>query len=165
MKYLLFIFIAFGLISCSQKVDNNRIVQSRLDSLEKQLAETYKPGFGEFMTGIQAHHSKLWFAGQNQNWKLADFEVHEIMEAIDDIKKYQSDRKESQLIGMILPALDSINFAIQQKDIDLFKGSFYRLTNECNHCHRETESEFNRVIVPTVSPFSNQNFTNEETTQ
>ena len=165
MKYLILIFIAFGLLSCNHKMDNNQKVQSRLDSLEKQLAETYKPGFGEFMSGIQAHHSKLWFAGLNQNWKLADFEIHEIMEVIDDIKKYQSGRKESQLIGMIVPALDSINFAIQQKDIELFKGSFMRLTNECNHCHRETDFEFNRVIVPGVSPFSNQNFSSEETTQ
>jgi len=46
------------------------------------------------MSGVQAHHSKLWSAGQNQNWKLADFEIHEIMEAIDNIQKYQSERKE-----------------------------------------------------------------------
>ena len=35
------------------------------------------PGFEEFMSNIQAHHAKLWFAGQNHNWKLADFEIHE----------------------------------------------------------------------------------------
>jgi len=81
--------------------------------LEIKLANTYKPGFGEFMNGIQAHHSKLWFAGQNDNWKLAGFEVHEIMEAIEDIQKFQTERKESQMIGMINPALDSINNAIQ----------------------------------------------------
>ena len=93
-----------------------RLLQNRIDSLGKKLADTYKPGFGEFMSGIQAHHAKLWFAGQNQNWKLADFEVHEMMEAIEDIQKYQTERKESQKIGMITPVLDSVNSAIQQKN-------------------------------------------------
>jgi len=49
---------------------------------------SYKPGFGEFMGGIQVHHEKLWFAGTNQNWKLAGFEIHEIKESMDDIRKY-----------------------------------------------------------------------------
>jgi hypothetical protein len=163
MKYLFYTFITFGLLSCTQRKDNNQQLQDRLDSLEKQIANAYKPGFGEFMSGIQSHHSKLWFAGQKQNWKLADFEVHELMEAVEAIKKYQSERKETQLIGMIIPALDSVNIAIQHKDSELFRGSFIHLTNECNHCHIETKFEFNRIKVPDASPFSNQNFSDEET--
>ena len=110
------------------------------------------------MSGIQAHHSKLWFAGQNENWKLADFEVHEIMEAIEDIQKFQTERKESQMIGMINPALDSINNAIQQKNSTLFKSSYILLTNTCNNCHRSANFEFNVVKIPDTQPFSNQDF-------
>src|SRR3989337_1462790 len=109
MRQIYLIIITFGLFACNQQRDNTKVLQNRIDSLEQKLADTYKPGFGEFMSGIQAHHSKLWFAGQNENWKLADFEVHEIMEAIEDIQKFQTERKESQMIGMINPALDSIN--------------------------------------------------------
>ena len=108
------------------------------------------------MSSIQVHHSKLWFAGQNQNWKLADFEVHEIMEAIEDIQKFQTERKESQLIKMINPALDSINYAIQQKNPALFKSSFTFLTNTCNGCHHAANFEFNVVKIPDSQPFSNQ---------
>ncbi|MBO9531092.1 MAG: hypothetical protein J7514_15265, partial [Acinetobacter oleivorans] len=71
-------------------------MQNRIDSLQSQLEHSYKPGFGDFMGRIQVHHNKLWFAGQNQNWKLADFEIHEISEAVSDIQKYQAHRKESQ---------------------------------------------------------------------
>ena len=39
------------------------------------------------MTYIQIHHSKLWFAGKNQNWELAKFELDEISETIEAIKK------------------------------------------------------------------------------
>ncbi len=110
------------------------------------------------MSEIQAHHAKLWFAGINENWKLADFEVHEIMESIEDIQQFETERKESQMIEMINPALDSVYKAIEQKNPALFKRRFILLTNTCNDCHRATDFEFNVVKVPDTQPFSNQDF-------
>ena len=158
MKQCLLIVLIVGLWGCGQQKNNSQNLQSRVDSLEQKLANSYKPGFGEFMSGIQAHHSKLWFAAQNRNWKLADFEIHEIMEAIEDIQKYETDRKESQLIGMINPAIDSINQAIKQQNPALFKSSFTYLTNTCNSCHHAANFEFNVVKIPDSLPFSNQDF-------
>jgi hypothetical protein len=158
MKKYILALLAIGVIACKKPENNRQILLNRIDSLEKKLADSYKPGFGEFMSGIQAHHSKLWFAGQEQNWKLADFEVHEIMEALDDIKKYETGRKESGMITMINPALDSINKSIQQKDPVLFRKSFLYLTNSCNSCHRAANFEFNVVRIPDASPFTNQDF-------
>jgi hypothetical protein len=158
MRQILLIISFFGLFACNQQTDQTKALQNRIDSLENKLVNTYKPGFGEFMSAIQAHHAKLWFAGQNQNWKLADFEVHEIVEAIEDIQKFQTERKESQSIGMINPALDSVNNAIQQKNPALFKSSYTLLTNTCNNCHRAVDFEFNVVKIPENQPFSNQDF-------
>jgi hypothetical protein len=158
MKQIVIILLTLGFFACNEHTDNTQVLQNRIDSLETKLADSYKPGFGEFMTGIQAHHSKLWFAAQNENWKLADFEVHEIIEAIEDIQKYQTERKESKMIGMIDPALDSVTKAIDQKNSAMFKSSYILLTNTCNNCHRETDFEFNIVKIPTNQPFSNQEF-------
>lgn len=124
MRQILLFILTFGFFACNERTDNTEMLQNRIDSLEIKLADTYKPGFGDFMSSMQAHHSKLWFAGQNENWKLADFEVHEIMEAIEDIQKFQSGRKETQMIEMIIPPLDSINNAIRQKDSGLFESSY-----------------------------------------
>jgi hypothetical protein len=145
------------LFACNQ-ANNTQALQTRIDSLESRLSHTYKPGFGEFMSSIQVHHNKLWFAGLGRNWKLADFEVHEIMESIDAIRAYQTERKESQLIGMINPALDSVNAAIRKQDASLFNSSYVLLTNSCNNCHRATSFEFNIVKIPATPPFSNQAF-------
>jgi hypothetical protein len=145
-------------MSCSNQNDNLVELQRHVESLEKKLADSYKPGFGEFMSGIQLHHIKLWFAGQQHNWKLADFEIHEIMEAIDDIQKYDTDRKETRKISMILAPIDSINNAIKNQNEVMFKRSFTLLTNTCNNCHRSNEFEFNVVKIPEVNPFSNQDF-------
>ncbi|MGG9961289.1 hypothetical protein [Ferruginibacter sp. SUN106] len=162
MKYSIIITVLVVFISCNQSTGNNKVLQNRIDSLEKKLADTYKPGFGEFMSSIQVHHAKLWFAGQNKNWALADFEIHEIMEAVENIQKYQAERKESEKVIMINPALDSVNAAITKQDPVQFRNSYVLLTNTCNNCHHAVNFEFNVVTIPDKPPFSNQVFTIEK---
>jgi len=133
-------------------------MHAKIDSLQKQSSNAYRPGLGEFMLGIQLHHAKLWFAAQNQNWPLADFEVHEILESLDDIRQFCQDRPEVKAIGMIDPAIDSVKNAIQQKDPSSFKRGFILLTNTCNDCHKATNHGFNVVTIPTNLPVVNQDF-------
>jgi hypothetical protein len=154
---LIIVLSTLGLHACNQNNEVQRL-QTRIDSLEHKLADTYKPGFGEFMSSIQVHHNKLWFAGQNQNWKLADFEIHEIKESVDDIIKYQAERPESKKVDMLYSILDSVEHAIQIKNISQFNSNYVLLTNTCNNCHRVTEFEFNVVKTPESPPFSNQDF-------
>jgi len=158
MRIPMFIAVVLTFIACNQPNRSRQEMQAKTDSVQKQINETYKPGFGEFMTGIQLHHAKLWFAGENQNWPLADFEMHEIQEDLGDIQKFCRDRPEVKSIGMINPAMDSVDNAIQQKDLHLFKSSFILLTNTCNNCHKATEHGFNIVTVPTGLPVVNQDF-------
>ena len=159
MKKTFFILpIFFFILSCHHSPGNMQILQVKVDSLNKRTSNTYKPGFGEFMSSIQRHHSKLWFAGQNQNWKLADFEVQEIREALDDIKEFQKERKESQMIDMADPALAAITSAIQQKNFAKFKEGYTLLTTTCNNCHKAVNFEFIKIKIPESSPFANQDF-------
>jgi hypothetical protein len=159
MNKALLLLVSLALASCSQHNPKMEIMQSHIDSLEKNLADTYKPGLGEFMSGIQMHHAKLWFAGTEGNWPLADFELGEIRESIDDIRKYQSDRIEVKTIGMIDAPLIAIDSAVKQKDIAAFKTSYSLLTNTCNNCHRTNNFGFNVIKVPDAVPVPNQVFT------
>jgi hypothetical protein len=159
MRYSIIIMIITAwLLACNSSSNNKQALQNRVDSLEKKITDAYKPGFGEFMSSIQVHHAKLWFAVQDQNWKLADFEIHEIMETVDNIQKYETERKESQQISMLSPALDSVNNAIKQKNPVQFKNSFVLLTSTCNNCHHAVQFEFNVVKIPDGPPFTNQDF-------
>ena len=157
MKLLCLLFISFIVISCNES-SGTKNLRLQIDSLNQKLSNTYSPGLGEFMSGIQVHHGKLWFAGNNENWKLADFEIHEIMEAVEDIQKYNTDRPEIKSIGMISASLDSVNAAIVKKDPAAFKSSFNILTNTCNSCHQSTDHGFNVIKVPDSPPYSNQEF-------
>ena len=112
------------------------------------------------MSSIQIHHNKLWFAGQNQNWKLADFEIHEITEALDDIQKYLPERSESRMTRLLRPVLDSVADAVRLHDVHLFTNRYTSLTNTCNTCHRATSFEVTIIKIPDQPPFSNQQFKN-----
>ena len=150
--------VSFLLATCGQKVGETNKLEAKIDSLEKELAAGYKPGLGEFMSGIQVHHAKLWFAGLNNNWPLAEFEIQEIREAMEDIQAFCTDRPESRSVEMIRPAIDSVSNSIAQKNPGLFKSSYTLLTATCNNCHQATEHAFNVVTIPSTPPVTNQDF-------
>lgn len=144
------------LVACGQPQPDVSSLQTQIDSLQHKLDNSYRPGLGEFMSGIQVHHAKLWFAGMAGNWGLSDFETKEIRESIDDINLYCMDRPEVASIPMIKPPLDSMDEAIRNKSIPQFKSAFILLTNTCNSCHRATKHEFNVIKIPDSPPFTNQ---------
>ena len=146
------------LISCGAQNKEPQVSKQTIDSLSQKLAHTYRPGLGEFMLGIQIHHAKLWFAGQAQNWALAEFETGEITEALEAIKEYCTDRPEIKSLPMIGPSMDGIAEAVKKKDLASFKAGFTLLTNNCNNCHTATHHEFNVIKIPDSPPFSNQEF-------
>jgi hypothetical protein len=39
------------------------------------------------MTTIQLHAGKLWFAAKANNWELAAYELHELEETMEAVKK------------------------------------------------------------------------------
>jgi len=146
------------LLSCQQNTNETQRLQRQINDLKSKQPNVYTPGFGEFMGNIQVHHSKLWFAGENENWKLADFEINEIKENLEAIQKYETDRQESEMIPMIKPALDSVSHAIQKQNLSEFKSSFNLLTNTCVNCHQATKHEFIQIQVPDIQVFRNQKF-------
>ncbi len=159
MKVVYCSLLVLFLASCSGSGDDtDKQQQNQINMLRKQLSHSYRPGLGEFMLGIQMHHQKLWFAGQAQNWLLADFEIDEIEEAINNIKIYNADRFEVNSISMIEPDIDSVNNAIIKKDTAMFRDAYIQLTNTCNGCHFATHHGFNVIKVPDVPPVSDQVF-------
>jgi hypothetical protein len=148
MKVAIFFLLIILLSSCSQSDKNNK--------------EIYKPGLGEIMNVVQLHHAKLWFAGINQNWKLADYEIGELKEMFTAAQTYCSSRPEVKDIPIIFPAIDSLNNSIKGKNIAAFKSGFTLLTKTCNACHQQNHFEFNVITVPAAPPVSNQDFTPHE---
>ena len=124
--------------------------------------ESYQPGLGEFMTATQLRHAKLWFAGKNNNWALAAYEVDEIKEGLEDAAKYHANNDGvpvAELIkALIDPRLEQLEKAIEGKSSTQFAASFDELTNGCNSCHTKAGKGFIHIQRPVTPPVSNQNF-------
>lgn len=159
-KLLIFSSLTVIISSCGDKQDTTKNA-SNSDSLElnikKEMAE-YAPGLGEIMGGIQTHHAKLWYAGVNDNWKLAQYESDELKERFEQARSIESTRPEVKMIPMMYPAIDSINNAIVNKNQEQFKKGFILLTATCNSCHSANNFSFNVITIPTAPPVSNQDF-------
>ncbi len=131
----------------------------------RSATEAYVPGLGEMMSLQQMRHVKLWFAGQAENWELADYEVDELGEGFDDIVKYHPTHKESPVAPkdaiprMVTQPLKDLRSAIEKKDARGFVQAYDSLTAACNNCHQATNFMFNAVQTPATNPYPNQVFT------
>lgn len=168
MKKLVFLSGLVLLFACSDNTGKIKDMQSEInrmnndnDSLKKLVAQI-KPGLGELMLNIQIHHNKLWFAGREENWPLAQFEFDEIMETAKQAETIETDRPEVKFFKpMLYPYLDSIEKAIKNKDVHEFSEKFNSLTSACNNCHKNNHFDFNKIQVPERPPFSNQDFSTD----
>lgn len=149
------------ILGCAQQPVKQQASANNIDSLAsqlEQLREQYRPGLGEIMGGIQTHHAKLWFAAINDNWKLADYEIAEIKERVEEAEEIETNRPEIKTISMIYPAIDSVANSIKQQNLSSFKNNFQLLTATCNNCHTTNHFEFNVITIPTAPPVTNQDF-------
>jgi len=153
---VLFVLIVFP--GCNEKSQSDKLLQSRIDSLETKIHSAYTPGYGELMLNIQIHHAKLWFAGSNSNWPLAAYDESLIRSTFRKIRLYHPGDPNTAATAMIDGPLDSIAGAISLKSPAAFRRSFDLLTVTCNNCHAVTRHGFNVITIPRVEPLGNQDF-------
>jgi hypothetical protein len=83
--------------------DGIAAVQASLKRVEAELATVKEltPGLGEYMTTIQLHAGKLWFAAKAANWDLSVYELHELEETMEAVKKLNAEKNGVKIYGVI----------------------------------------------------------------
>jgi hypothetical protein len=123
----------------------------------------FTPGLGEFMTFTQVRHAKLWLAGNAGNWELADYEIDELKEGLEDAAKYVPTYKDMPIGKMIestiMKPIAEVEQAIKARDRSKFTSAFDKLSQACNSCHQATNRAFIVIQRPANSAFPNQSFT------
>lgn len=164
MKHILFLgLVLLGLLVACTRLAEPTNTSARIEALEKQLVEM-KPGFGEVMSVVQQHHAKLFFSGHQGNWELAQYQLDEIKEGLEDLTKYYPTFKDVKLpIKELIPTmmtepLNQVQAAIQKKDKKQFNSAFNGLTKSCNGCHQAAEHGFVVIQTPSNQEFTNQKF-------
>ncbi|MEO9872294.1 hypothetical protein [Ekhidna sp.] len=145
MRYLIPIIILIA--ACSTKT-------------EKKEVEEYP--VLETMGYYQRFSHKLWLAGKNKNWDLADFYTHELEEVTErliDGDVIHDDYNLSNLSeAILLPKIENLERTIRQKDEVLFLENYELMISSCNLCHNTTKHNFIKITIPNDSIGWNQEF-------
>jgi len=139
----------------AQMTDSLALLRQIVDSLKAQT-----PGLGEYMSTIQLHTAKLWYASQAANWKLAKYEHDELEETVEAAEALHAKKNNVDISAVLqavrqtqLPLLES---AISKKNVRAFENAYSQTLAACNGCHRPAGYEFIHIITPTREPVSNQ---------
>ncbi len=112
------------------------------------------------MNHIQRHANKLYFAGQNENWPLAGFYVHEIEETMEEIADGHVEDDGiniSQLMEALgIPALEGLEKSIAAKNKAEFNTAYNLLVTTCNNCHQSTNHPYIVIQNPKTPALDNQ---------
>ena len=123
---------------------------------------THSPSIADAMIMIQIRHAKLWLAGEARNWALADYEVEELEEGLEDVMNdfpvYKDMPVGKMIEATIMSPLGEVEKAIKARDHAGFVRTFDALTQACNNCHVATNRAFIVIQRPASSPFPNQSF-------
>ena len=126
-------------------------LQDSMKRMQGELANTkiIAPGLGEYMTTIQLHAGKLWFAAKAVNWDLAEYELDELKETIEAAKSLNAEKngvKISNVLDSVLQTqVAQLAESIERKNSTQFQKSYDETLSACNGCH--TESEIGRAHV------------------
>ena len=77
------------------------IVLTDAPAIGEAVKASHGPGLVETMMATQSHHAKLWLAGNARNWELAEYQVDELKEGLEDAAKHIPDYKGVPVGSMI----------------------------------------------------------------
>jgi hypothetical protein len=130
--------------------------RGELPSAEVELAKS--------MAWMQTWTDKAGRAGAAENWPLADFYVHELEEAAEELIEagvvYEGHQVGELVKTMLEPAIEALEDAVKAQNAGLFAERYTTLIATCNACHVATEHAYVRVTAPdlTINPWA-QDFT------
>jgi hypothetical protein len=133
--------------------------ETRLLELREELVERFTPGLHTLMVDLGIRHASLWFAGEAENWPLADYMIHELEELVEAIEELHPVYREVQVAALIRemthPAVEALEEAVEGEDRTAFAGAYDRLTAACNACHVASDRGVLVIQRPTAPPLTN----------
>jgi hypothetical protein len=105
-------------------------------------------GFDAAMVEVGYRYSELYWAGKDENWDYATYQIEKIETAIANGIERRPKRAASA--RMLDGALAPVKEAIGRHDASAFDSSLAALTNTCNACHQAERVPFIHVAPPRV---------------
>jgi hypothetical protein len=136
MKWSISIIALLLLWSCGNKQEQSAqgkwiegTEQEKLETIENQFR-----GFDMAMVETGYRYQELYWAGQDENWEYADYQIEKIRKAIENGLERRPRRAKSadHFLTVALPEMEK---ALEKRDTVVFNKNFQMLTNSCISCH------------------------------
>ncbi len=116
--------------------------EEQLGIIEKQFR-----GFDNAMVETGYRYQELYWAGQDENWEYAAYQLEKIKLAIANGLQRRPKRANSaeHFLSYDLPQMQE---AVAGKDTAAFREKFRALTTGCNNCHKMENVSFFNVQTP-----------------
>ncbi|OGS64450.1 hypothetical protein [Flavobacterium sp.] len=98
MKQTIILILTLGLFSCNQKTDKETAQGDWIKGTETEQIKTIEKqfrGFDNAMVETGYRYQELYWAGQDQNWEYADYQIEKIKKEILTNQNIQITRKVS----------------------------------------------------------------------
>lgn len=139
----------FLISSCQKSSDNQGLTWLNLPDNGKFLViEKQFRGFDVTMVEVGYRYNELYWAGEDQNWELAEYHLDKIGHTM----KLGLDRRPKRRASaeMIFPILENLTLLAKEKDRPKFREEFKTLKQACINCHQAEGVPFFKVGIPKV---------------
>lgn len=110
---------------------------------------------------VQPRHIKLGIAGEQRNWKVAEYVHKELGETFERIKRLYPtvDKKPiSSMLEVMQEPMQALDKAIKDENSNEFTAAYQQLTAACNSCHVGAGGGEIVIKAPTPAMFADQDF-------
>jgi len=118
---------------------------SFVEAVERQF-----DGFSRTMKEVAYRYDELYWAGLDENWEYADYQLEHIEEAIEKGFERRPERRTNSEEFLGVPT-EFMQQAIDSKDLAAFERNFIVYTAGCNSCHIKEDVSFINVVLPIVN--------------
>lgn len=117
---------------------------NKIEIIEKQFR-----GLDNAMVETGYRYQELFWAGKDENWPYASYQLQKIKIAIENGIQRRPNRATSakQFFQYAMPELQK---SIESKDTSAFSNGFQILTNGCKNCHIRENAPYINFIKPNV---------------
>jgi len=115
-----------------------------------EIAEI-QSGLGTIMVEFGHRFYVAYYAVQAKNWGLAEYELHELLEA-QEIAEVTRPKYNKQLKEFEISHVAQLQEAIKLKDIKLFNRYYDETTKACNQCHKVNGHPYIQYQLPKNPP-------------
>ncbi len=147
MKYVIIVIALVSFLSCGQNKNTQGEWIKGTEPEKLKTIEKHLRGLDMAMVETDYRYQELYWAGKDENWDYAAYQLVKIKLAIDNALERRPKRAKSAayFLNEVLPAMQK---TVEQKDTAAFNRGFKVLTANCNTCHAMEKVPFFTVGTP-----------------